>query len=288
MTLPWQNILVDADGTLLQVWPNPGAGAILFLPGTMLEPGHYALIIARLRAAGLAVASPHFCGHGLRRKSFPFTFQSLLEECAKAEAWLRANGYDRVAVCGHSQGGILALAFASLSPNLAAAFSLCAAFPQDPEAITLTKFRAFAARRESLMKFIRKAAKMAPRFPVPLPVYLSPRRLLAGRTKPVWIGKGKGRVTYPLGFLASLFDAAPAKKLNCPWWLFAAKNDGLFTPKLTQTVFARVMAPEKTLVWLENGGHLFIMNPRLCEFVAKSVACALLARGGTINAENAN
>lgn len=276
-------VTISSGDAIFEFRQNPGAAAVIFLPGTMLEPGHYSLLITALREAGLAVASPHFTGHGLRRKSGDFTFDSMLAECRDVENWLLTNGYPITAVCGHSQGGILALAYASLSKSLVAAFSLCAAFPQAPEAITLTRFEPFTGRREGLMKFIRKAAATFPKLPVPMPLYLSLRRVLAGATKPLYIGEGRGRISYPLKFVASLFDAAPGERLNCPWWLFAAKNDALFRPALTRTVFNRVLAPEKTLVWFEEGGHLFPMTPTGSKRVARTVACAVAARGGAIN-----
>ena len=40
-------------GLILELWPNPGAGTMLFYPGTMLSPFQYRPLLAALREAGM-------------------------------------------------------------------------------------------------------------------------------------------------------------------------------------------------------------------------------------------
>lgn len=55
-----------------------------------------------------------------------------------------------------------------------------------------------------------------------------------------------------------------------PVCLFAAPDDALFTPALTNSVFALLEAPTKKLVWLPGGGHLAAMQPKTCTFLART------------------
>ena len=74
----------------LELWPNHGAGVMLFYPGTMLSPIQYRPMIAALQQAGFAVAAVHFSGHGLNRHSAGFSFDDLRQNCldaAKVLCW---------------------------------------------------------------------------------------------------------------------------------------------------------------------------------------------------------
>lgn len=244
-----------------------------------MEPRHYGLFVAALLNAGFSVAGLHLPGHGLAAGEKRFTFQSLLECGLAAENALFAAGFAKVAVCGHSQGGILALAHAGISSQLCAAFSICAVFPRMPEAITLTHFRNLAGQRDRIMNGITRLAKFLPSLPIPLPFYLSLLKIVKGAKKPVHIGEGKNRISYPLEFLASLFNAEISPVPKCPWWLFSAKDDALFTPALTRQVFDHVAAPRKSLVWLPDGGHMAILNPCLSAYVARYMAAVCAGLG---------
>lgn len=263
----------------MQIWQNSGSGCLLFYPGSLLEPRHYSLFIGELLARGFSVAGLHLPGHGLARSCKHFTFSSFLACGLDAESYLLEFGFGEVSVCGHSQGGILALAHAAASRACAAAFSICAVFPAMEKAIELTLFKSFAAKRHQIMEIINKLAAMFPGFPIPLPFYLSLIRICKGKKKPVIMGSGKGRISYPLAYLASLFAAEIPEGVSCPWWLFSARNDALFTPELVAEVFAKVGASQKTLVWLEDGGHMAILNPDICRYVAGEMAKALAAEG---------
>lgn len=264
------------NGPVLEVWPSGDADFLLFYPGSMLAPGHYCLLLSALYQAGFAIAALHLRGHGRCAPKFwqldQFTFQELLEQGLGAEQWLRGQYGKKVIAAGHSQGGIEALAHAGESSGLTAAFAICAVFPQMPEAIELTRFAPLASCRQLLLSCLQGLAKVMPRLPLPLPFYLQLGKLVAGKAKPVYMGKDRGRLTYPLKYLVSLFAAKVRQQLNCPFVLYAARDDALFSPRLIQQTFARVQAPARALVWLPAGGHMAPLNPWLAQYLARSMA----------------
>lgn len=274
------------EDAVLEYWPAPGAGNLIFYPGTMLAPSHYALFISDLRLAGFAVCAIHFPGHGLASKKTCLTFAHMLKIGLKAESWLKKNSNAHIAVVGHSQGGILAMWHAASSPALTCAFSITSIFPRMPQAIHLTNFAPLEKRRGQIMNTLKFLDKILPWLPVPLPFYLPLRKIVAGKFPPVRMGKGKGRFAYPLRFLVSLFDADIPHLLQCPWVLFSAKNDALFYPELIEATYALVNAPAKRLIWLEDGGHMAIMNPFFSQYIAKSAATICAGSGFPLNLKN--
>ena len=102
----------------------------------------------------------------------------------------------------------------------------------------------------------------APKF-MPLHAYLNPWRIISGARRTV-SNRRRTRLTYPLSFLASLFNTRLPEELRCPLYFFSAQNDALFTPAIIQTTFDCLKAPSKKLVWLPGGGHLAAMAPIGC------------------------
>ena len=280
----FQRLERNGHSFTLELWPNPGAGTMLFYPGTMLSPRHYRTLLTALREAGLAVAGLHLEGHGVNPHRGGFTFTSLLEDGLHAERWLDEAGHGPVAVCGHSQGGILAVAHAAHSATLRAAFAICAILPHMPRAIELTRFARLARQRGRLERAIQRLARVLPWLPVPLAAYLSLRRVLAGHGE-LRMTRGGSRHAYPLSFLASLFSARIATELHCPFTLYNARDDALFTPSLALDFFNEITAPEKTLVWLPDGGHLAPMTPARAAFMARDAAAACAGLGMKLRLE---
>lgn len=280
----FQRLEHNGHSFTLELWPNPGAGAMLFYPGTMLSPRQYRTFLAALRNAGLSVAGLHLAGHGVNPRGGGFTFASLLEDGLLAERWLHDAGLGPVAVCGHSQGGILAVAHADVSTTLTAAFAICAILPQMPRAIELTRFGRLAGQRARLERAIVRLGRALPWLPVPLPAYLSLRRVLSGHGE-IRMDRRGSRRTYPLGFLASLFSARIGTELRCPFRLYNARDDALFTPSLARAFFHEIQAPEKTLVWLADGGHLAPMTAARAAFMARDAAATCAGLGMKLRLE---
>lgn len=262
----------------LEFWPKQNAGVMLFYPGTMLSPRQYRPLLTALHQAGFAVAALHLTGHGRNCHWTGFTFDDLLQDGLAAEQWLRQQGHSSIAVCGHSQGGILTLAHAAASRELTAAFPITGVLPQDDDAIELTLFKRWKGQRRHLTANINAVARLLPRLPLPLLSYLSVRRITSGARRIVYDRK-YSRLTYPLAFLASLFSTGVATELHCPLYFFSAINDALFTPDSTRATFEQLQAPAKKLLWLPGGGHLAAMNPPLCRFMARHAAAACAGLG---------
>lgn len=278
---------LGSNGPILEIWPNGNAGFLLFYPGSMLGPGHYFLLLSALFQAGFSIAAIHLIGHGKCAPKFwqcdNFTFDTLLKQGLFAERWLYDNYGRSVAVAGHSQGGILALAHAGESATLAYAFAICAVFPQQDEAIELTRFASLAKHRKQLLELLQNAAKIFPALPLPLPFYLQIGKLVTGKCQPVYMGNEQSRLTYPLGYLVSLFTADINTKLACPIVLYAARNDALFTSRIHEKTFARIEAPQKDLIFLPKGGHMAPLNPYLAQYLARSMASFCAGHSFTIN-----
>lgn len=242
----------------------------------MLGPGHYHILLRALERAGFSVAAIHLKGHGMnligRGRYTLFSFEELLEQGLTAESWLKNNRDAPLAICGHSQGAILALAHAARSSNLAAVFAIGAVLPQMSEAIELTRFRPFRKYRAALLKMLTALAHFMPFLPIPLPFYLEPLRILAGKKIPVFTGRERGRLCYPLSFLVSLFSVCIPEKIKCPCWIFSASDDALFTKDIVEATARRLDAPRLRLVLLERGGHLAPLNPDLADFMARTMA----------------
>lgn len=283
-TLRLQRLRRNGHSLALEIRPNPGAGTMLFYPGTMLSPRQYRPFMAALREAGFTVAGLHFEGHGVNPRRSGFTFASLLEDGLFAEQWLRDAGFGPVAVCGHSQGGILSAAHAGISTTLTAAFSICAILPQMPQAIALTRFARFAGHRARLKHGIAALGRILPRLPVPLACYLSIRRVLAGH-RHIRIDRRGSRLAYPLSFLASLFSARVSPRLHCPFRLYNAADDALFTPALARAFLDEIRAPAKTLVWIPDGGHLAPMDPAHARFIARDAGAVCAGLGMPLHLE---
>lgn len=263
---------IDLGEIALDMRIHKGNGILLFYPGTMLAPGHYEALLDAFYEAGFNVAAAHLPGHGLKSGIRGFTFNSLLASGLKAEKWLFDAGFKWVAVSGHSQGGILALAHAARSRNLSAALIIGAIYPDMPDAIKVTRFASLARWRESILHTLRFIARYAPGLPIPLLLYLPLRKIIAGKAEPLAIGHDKGRISYPAQFLLSLFEAKIPREVNCATALFSALDDALFTRELTREVFAELEAPAKEMIWLEAGGHAAPMNSYLANFIASKSA----------------
>lgn len=273
---PFRRIPLAArpEGPLLDWWERPGATSVLFLPGTMLGPLQYRVFLRALHAAGFSVAALHFRGHGAASHVWRLRLSHLLHDVREASRWLRAHGSGPAVLCGHSQGGILTLALAcggrcpedgALSaafaplPDMAAFFAVCAVFPQHDELLALTRFAPLAGQRARLARVAEGLARRLPALPVPLPGYLSLRRLLAGQRQADLPLAGR-RLTYPLSLLADMLALTIREETTQPFFLLGARDDALFRPDLLERTLERLAAPRKELYLLPSGGHMLLMQ----------------------------
>lgn len=257
----------DGRNIVLSIWlRNPSACTLLFYPGTMASPLLHRFFLQELWRMGCNVAGLHPVGHGASRiGSETFVFEDILRNGLDAADWLRERMDGPVAVTGHSQGGILALAHAMRDQHIAATFPICTLLPQHPQAGMVTRFHNILHRRNQLLAILRAGARWLPRLPVIVPFYLEPRRVLAGiacRLAP----RKYMRMSYPLRFVHSLFaadltDACREGHITCPVVLMTARNDALFSLSLMQTMLEEIKAPGKQLCILSGGGHMAPLCP---------------------------
>lgn len=278
-------IKLDHDGPILECLEHPESAAFLFYPGTMIEPGHYALFINFLYLAGFSVYAMHLNGHGKNIRTKVRSLQHMLEQGLKAQEWILLNKCRTLVVGGHSQGGICALWQGACSDRPAALFPICACLPQMPSAIAVTRFVRFQDRQDKILTILKRAAGIFPRLPVPLPLYLSGHKILANCRHPIITGKGVTRISYPLEFLYSLFSCNIPEQILCPLWLIGSRGDALFTEKIINETYNRLRAPEKKLIYLPEGGHLSILNPWLARYCANICACAAFSINLSLNTE---
>ena len=117
-----------------------------------------------------------------------------------------------------------------------------------------------------------------PRLPLPVFSYLSVKRILAGCLR-LSLDRRQARTSYPLAYLYSLFSTSVASTVHCPFYLFNALDDALFTRPLIEETFAAVTAPEKHCIWLPRGGHLAILSPVVAARTAAHVAALASGHG---------
>ena len=244
----------------IELWPRPGASCLVFYPGTMFCPVQYRTFLHCLWKNGLAVAALHLTGHGSNPHRRLFSFDDLLQDGLDAERWLHGHGMGPLLLAGHSQGGILAMAHASRSQRMRACFAFSGIFPQSRRAIELTRFAPWAAQRDRLLAGLKILSTCLPRLPLPVFSYLSVKKILAGCLR-LPLDRRQARTSYPLAYLYSLFSTSVASTVHCPFYLFNALDDALFTRPLIEETFAAVTAPEKHCIWLPRGGHLAILSP---------------------------
>lgn len=268
----------------LELLENPGACAVLFYPGTMVCPRQYAVPLAALYKAGFAVAGLHLTGHGCNPHKGPFTFDTLVSNGLSAEDWLIRHGYPDVLVVGHSQGAICTLAHAAAPATRArAAFSLAGILPQLDETLGLTLFRRIARHRNAISRILEGLAHCVPLLPLPVIAYLSMPRILKN-ARPFYAPEGGGRLSYPVTFLASLFNARISTRTRCPLSLVFAPDDALFTPAVANALReAYAGSSDVRLLWTTGGGHLFPFNPPLAVQIAARIADTALALGLSLN-----
>lgn len=170
------------------------------------------------------------------------------------------------------------MAHASRSQRMRACFAFSGIFPQSRRAIELTRFAPWAARRECLLAGLEILSTCLPRLPLPVFSYLSAKKILGGCLR-LPLNRQQTRSSYPLAYLYSLFSASVASTFHCPFYLFNALDDALFTRPLIEETFATVTAPKKHCLWLPRGGHLAILSPVVAARTAAHVAALASGHG---------
>ncbi len=262
----------------LSVWKkHPTAVTVLFYPGTMASPTMYTLFLHELFSLGCNVVGIHPLSHGRSEKiKKHFVFDDILANGLDAQTWAQAHFDGPVVICGHSQGGILALAHAIDNTDIAASFPIGTLLPHEADAGSVTRFTPFLRHKDALLRGMGRLAKCAPRFPLHFLMYLQLNRILAASRKVV-APRTESRQTYPLAFVHSLFtkDLSAAQRaghLHCPVYVISAKDDALFPLSMMQSIVDSLAAPHKACIAIEGGGHLALLSTAHARNIAAHVA----------------
>ncbi|WP_225755612.1 alpha/beta fold hydrolase [Actinotalea sp. Marseille-Q4924] len=265
----YDEVVLDGSAApiVLSVWRgDPGAPAVLFLPGTMTHPLFYEEFLDGLNRRGLTVVGLHAAGHGKSpRTRHPLTFATVVGNALDALAWVRSTFPDAPPVLlGTSQGGVLAIAVAARTDLAAGVVAHNVLDASLPETLATTRLpRALAPAYSALRAALRGVAQVAPRLPVPFGMYLEMARVTrdAATAEQFWTDP-LGRRSYPLRFLAEMLEEDVTQPVTCPVVVVATSGDPLFPLAYTRAVFARIEAPSKQLVVVASPEHLlFVHDP---------------------------
>jgi alpha-beta hydrolase superfamily lysophospholipase len=242
------------------------APVVIFLPGTMVYPLFYDSFLGRLAASGFNVVAIHFLSHGKSpRIRKVFRFDDLLQNVRDTIGYCAAHYGGDLFLLGSSQGGILATAAAD-DGRLRAVLAHDTMLPELEASATLLNLPAWLHPRvQTLRSLVRFAARLFPWLPVPLTGYLELARVTED-TNVVsrFMGDPLCRRSYPLAFLASLFDAdmhvATDGSIACPYVLIAGRGDPLFRLEYLETVFEKIVAPRKELLVLDLSCHILFVE----------------------------
>ena len=156
------------------------------------------------------------------------------------------------------------MAVAAEDNRINAAFPHNMMVPQLPETIGLTRFpRILRHVHKQVVWLVKIAGKIMPGLPVSYALYLQPDRVTVSpetRNKlekdPLFLR------TYPLYFLASLFNADMSKicdgSIKCPVVAIVSSGEPLFSFEYTKLVFDKIKAPVKEMLVFNLPCHLIL------------------------------
>ncbi len=256
---------------------HPNAVTVLFYPGTMASAFMYCVLLTYLHEKGCNVVGIHPVGHGLRSdKKTIFYFDDILQNGLDAQAWAESYFSGPLVVSGHSQGGVLALAHALDNEKISACFPLGTLLPHCPDAILATRFAFMYKRKDLVLKITKLLSIIFPFFPIPAGFYLKLKKIFAHSYR-IYTPPKSSRLSYPLAFLNSFFHknlqlAQEAGHILCPLFLVTAKNDQLFTWEMMEKTFHSIQAPQKKLIPIAGGGHLYAISKHYAKHIASYIA----------------
>ncbi len=287
------NIQSQVPITLSVFENHTQAVTVLFYPGTMASPQMYPTLLQELYRLGCNVVGIHPLSHGLSPKiKKNFVFDDFLQNGRDAEAWVMENFSGPIVACGHSQGGILALAHSIDNPNIAATFPIGSLLTHQPYAIEITHFKSLKGREEKLLNILNKISNIFPRLPIPFFAYLSPAKIIANAYKAFAPREGC-RATYPLCYIYSLFSANLTKVhehgcIKCPVILITPKDDELFPLSIMEQLLTSINAPQKKLISITGGGHLAAVSRYYAKHIAAYIAAECAGLGLPLYTQNNN
>ena len=239
---------LGADGVIVGASPIRREGtrvgdAVLLLHGFGDTPQALGYLAEALHARGWTVHAPLLPGHGRTLRDFAASRAAEWERAAiEAYDALRAR-HECVAVVGLSMGGALA--------------TLCARHdPAIPALVLLAPYLEMPAR-------VRRLARLHACWSPFAPFVLSggERSILDERERPRSLAYGAvgGVVLRELLRVVERANAA-LPELHAPTLVVHTRDDYRIAPAAAERAFARLRAPERRLVWVEDSGHLVTVD----------------------------
>jgi len=264
----YEEVAVRSDRApiVLSIWRAERSDAtVVFLPGTMTHPLFYERFLDALARQDLTVVGVHFREHGKSpRLGRPFTFEDLVMDAACALSFASRRHPGPVAVFGSSLGGMVAMALAAADHRPAAVLAHDVLDPRLPGSVAITRYPDWTgALRDELSAAMRLATRLTPNLPVPMETYLDLDRVTRDpRSRREILTDPIGRTSYPLTFMASLFDADLTGMYDgsiwCPVVVIAATGDRLLPLEYERDLYERIVAPEKELLVFASDRHLLL------------------------------
>jgi alpha-beta hydrolase superfamily lysophospholipase len=262
----YQEVTIASAGApiVLSIWRgDPGSPTVVFLPGTMTHPLFYAEFLEGLGRRGLSAVGVHYQGHGRSpRIASRLRWVSLVANATDAVDWAATQLDGPVVLLGSSQGGVLAMAVAARSRQLALVAAHNVLDPALPESLTISRLPDWlVGAYRPLLATLQLAGRLAPGLPVPFWAYLDLDRVCSQpETRRRFPTDPLGLRAYPLGFLAELCTADLSGmadgRIGCPVLVIAGRGDPLFSLAYTRRVFDQIVAPTKELLVFEVDRHL--------------------------------
>lgn len=235
---------------------EPPAGVVVIAHGFAEHSGRYATVAERLTAVGIAVSAPDHRGHGLSegRRTSIVRFEDYVDDLTTVVAQVRARWPSlRVALLGHSMGGLIALDLAvrQAVPLDGLVLSAPAACPREVSRLTLLVGRALSrvapntgVLRLPLNRISRDPAVVEAYNDDPL-VFRTPIRARLG---------------------AEMLDAmdrvdSGLPELRVPLLVMQGTSDGLVDPGCGPHVYGRAGSADKTLKMYDGLWHEIFNEP---------------------------
>ncbi|HWC37901.1 MAG TPA: alpha/beta fold hydrolase [Acidimicrobiales bacterium] len=281
----YKEITIESGGVpiVLSVWRGaPRAPTVVFFSGTMGHPLFHEEFLDCLNQAGFSVVGLHPQSHGKSpRVRRTLRWSDLVRNAIDTVEWASHRFDGPLVAVGSSQGGILATTVASRCPQLAAVFARNTVDPRLPQTIEITSFpRWLRPVYRPLLVIVDGLARVAPRLPIPLGLYLDLDRVCRDPwTKEQFLLDPLLLRSYPLRFLADLITADASGmtdgSISCPVVIMASTGDRVFPYSYMELIFERLVAPKKELMTFETDSHLLfheelpMVLPRLVAKVAE-------------------
>ena len=238
---------VGADGIIPGAGPiareAPGGRAVLLLHGFGDTPQTLHYVADALQAAGYTVRAPLLPGHGRTLAEFGAT---------RAKEWIAAarEAYGELSaafgpspVVGLSMGGALGIVLAAETPTMPAL--------------------ALVAPYVSVPRRARFVARFHPLWELVTPYFRSggERSILdpAERAQALGYGVLTPRLLFELSRVVRRVQVS-LPRVRVPTLVIHGRNDERIPPDAAAREYARLGAPEKELVWVEQGGHVLTVD----------------------------